>query len=312
MQDPPFLYPAACSFHFIAFQYSRFILQPGEIGPHRASHQHILLLGHGQAVMVKEPGQQFLKPHALPTEGTDGPGNILHRPFVSLGQRPDVRRGRGMGGNEKVPLHLPHLIQRLQIGLHIIEKGNAVLFQCALPGQAIGQKHRAVRRLIAHHVKEVAGQGNDLHLPGKIRVVKPHRLTPLGHQKLMPQVPVGIAPVEKGRLQHRPAGEGPLYTSGKHRTAILILEIPAPADMVGVGVCHHDPLQAPPLLLQQLPHPPAGVLVSAAVDQIDFPQPRLINTDFGGTLQIKGLLSRLPQFIHSLFLPPGPLTFFHR
>ena len=94
------------------------------------------------------------------------------------------------------------------------------------------------------------------------------------------------AAVQHGRLQHRVAGNGALRAGGIEPAPRLALEIPVPADMVGVGVGIVDGGQVPAVFLHELPGLAAGVLVAAAVDETHVRVVQPHKTDLGGTLHI--------------------------
>ena len=64
-------------------------------------------------------------------------------------------------------------------------------------------------------------------------------------------------------------GNRPLNAAGKHFAAILLLQICAAAHMVGVGMSHQNTAASPALLIQYLAATPAGILITAAVDEVD-------------------------------------------
>ena len=93
-------------------------------------------------------------------------------------------------------------------------------------------------------------------------------------------------------------GNRPLNAAGKHFAAILLLQVCAAAHMVGVGMSHQNTAASPALLIQYLAATPAGILITAAVDEVDLCTACAVNADFSGTLDVIAPLPRLYQFIH--------------
>ena len=130
----------------------------------------------------------------------------------------------------------------------------------------------------------------------------------------MPQVLGRISAVEKRRLQHRVPGKRAVDSRRVDPTARLSLQIPVPADVVGVGVGVVDRRQLPAVGVQHLPYPPPRVLVVAAVDQADVFLIQPEEADVGGALDVIRPLGKLYQFVHSgipsvTFLYRHPIMF---
>ena len=97
---------------------------------------------------------------------------------------------------------------------------------------------------------------------------------------------------------------GALRPGRVHAAARLALEVPIPADVIGVRVGVADGRQMPAVLVQDLPDLAARVLVAAAVNEthvriVQPHQPRL-----GGTLHVIAAAGHLYQFVHGRTLLP--------
>ena len=112
------------------------------------------------------------------------------------------------------------------------------------------------------------------------------------------------AAVQHGRLQHRVAGNGALRAGGIEPAPRLALEIPVPADMVGVGVGIVDGGQVPAVFLHKLPGLAAGILVAAAVDEAHVRVVQPHKTNLGGTLHIIAAAGYLNKLVHHKTLLP--------
>ena len=126
----------------------------------------------------------------------------------------------------------------------------------------------------------------------------------------MPQFPGRTAAVQQGRLQHRVAGEGALRAGRVHAAARLALQIPVPADVVGMGMGVVDGRQAPAVFVQDLPGLAPCVLVAAAVDEAHVRVVQPHKADLGGTLHIVAAAGHLYQFVHRRTLLPRFLSLY--
>lgn len=220
---------------------------------------------------------------------------------VITDQLPDIPGGLRVGGDEQGGLHGLHIIQRVQICVHIVEKGDGVLAQRGLAGDAVGKEHNVVRRAEAHHVKGVSRKGDDLYLAGKAGVSEGGDAAFLGEEELVAQIPAGAAAVEEGGLQDGVLRKGPLHAVGEDPAAGMVLQKAVSADVVRVGMGIEYAQQGPAVGVQHLPGPFSSVLAVAAVDQIG----ALGGTEdaqLGGAVDIKGVFTGLNQFVHGVVL----------
>ena len=275
------------------------VLQPRQMGPHRAAHQHILLKAHGQPIGGKQLLQDVLKAAGRGAEVHDPLRDLMHLSDIVLRQIGDVLRHLRVRGHKYLRRHGLHLLQRFQVPGHVVNKADLVLVQYLPAGQAVRQKHHVVRRPKAYHVEKVPGRGIDAKPLRQLVRRQLRRVALLCQQKLVPQVLGRISAVEKRRLQHRVPGKGAVDSRRVDPAARLSLQIPVPADVVGVGVGVVDRRQLPAVGVQHLPYPPPRVLVVAAVDQADVFLIQPEEADVGGALDVIRPLGKLYQFVHS-------------
>ena len=171
------------------------ILQPGQVGAHRAAHQHILLIGHGQIVYRKEPLEDLFKAQRLRADMEDLLRHLVDLGNVVVRQRRDVFRRLRMGRNKVRRPHFFDLLQGLQVPGHIIDKPDLIFVQRLPAGEAVREIHHIVRRPVPHHIKEVSGEVNGRKALRKTAGRQLLGIAPLGHQELVPKLPEGIAPV---------------------------------------------------------------------------------------------------------------------
>ena len=122
----------------------------------------MLLPGHGKAEGVEEALEHLLEAGWRAADVQNAGGRLVHLGDVELCQGRNVPAGVGVGGDEDLRLHALHIVQGGEIGLHVDEKGDLVLFERRLAGKAVGKVDGAVRRPEAGHVKGVARQGHEL------------------------------------------------------------------------------------------------------------------------------------------------------
>ena len=268
-----------------------------EIRPHRAAHEGILRQGHGQPVGGEHRGQQLVKGHAG-TQGGDTLRRLVGAVDVVLRQRRDVLRGRRMGGDEQGGGHGLDPLQCGEIGVHVVQKGDAVLVQRLPGGQAVRQIHHVVRRAEAHHIQKVSRQGQQLPALRQYIRRQGRGVALLCHQELVPQRLGRAAAVQQGGLQHRAAGDVLLHAGGVDGAAGLLLQVLVAADVVGVGMGVDDCGQLPALCIQNFLDFSAGILIVSAVDQPDIVITYAINADFGRSIDVIGIFCDLHQFIH--------------
>ena len=160
-------------------------------------------------------------------------------------------------------------VERGKVLGHIINEGYAILFQDRRTADAIRQEDRVVGGADSHHVEKVPGQGNKLQLSreGGRRAIR--NLALLRHEELAPQLLKRIAAIQERGLQDGMPGKIPLYPARKYRATGLLLNILISTDMVGIAMRIDDALDAPSVLPDNLQNLLRGLLVVAAVDEID-------------------------------------------
>ena len=271
---------------------------PGQKAADGAAHQHVLLEVQLQAQIVEDQLQQLLKAARLYADVQQLLAQAFYVPAVDLGQRGYVLAGLRVGGDVHLRAYLRQPAQRVQVGLHVVDKGHAVLGERLRAGHAVGDERRAVGQEVARHVEEVPGQGQHLDAGGEALVRHVQAVAGLSHQELVPQLLWRIAAVQKARLQHRRARELRLDAGGKDLAAGLPLQILAAAYVVGVRVRHQYAAQRPAVLVEHLAHPAPGVLVPAGVYEVH-PVPGVVDAYLGGTVYVVGLIADFDKLVHA-------------
>ena len=113
---------------------SALILQPGQIGAHRAANQYVLGKVHGEPIRRKQLLQQCLKANRFGAERKNGLRNLSGFIDIVLCQRCNVLGGLRMGRHKPCGGKLLNLFQRVQIGAYVIDNANLILLQGLLTG----------------------------------------------------------------------------------------------------------------------------------------------------------------------------------